>query len=186
MILFVAGDLNFGAYRTGAGAVTSGSKLMNRVFRLLFVSVIFCASCTFTRAPAPERAPEARQWVDARLADATESISRDMATLVGSQQNRDFGQHVYSGDLYGKMTLEWDGPIEGALSRVASHAGFRLVVEGKEPKNPVQVHVKMVDRPCIAIFREIGMQTGPGEGVLINENARMVTLRYVAGSGGRR
>ena len=151
----------------------------------LFV-LLSSSACVFHRQPQPKQVLDAKTYVDSRLADATESISRDMATLVGSSQSRDFGQHVYSGDIYGKMTLEWDGPIEGALAKVTSHAGFRLAVEGKAPKNPVQVHVKMIDRPCIAILREIGLQTGPNEGVLVNEGARLVTLKYVSGEGGRR
>lgn len=118
-------------------------------------------------------------YIDVQLRNASESISHDLATLTGSTQNRDYHDPPGAGDLYAHMDLHWDGPIEGALARVASHAGYKLQVDGEAPKVPVNVHINIKDRPCLAIFREIGLQTGPREGVHVDENLRLVTLRYL-------
>ena len=87
-----------------------------------------------------------------------------------------------SGDLYARCDLVWDGPIEGALRKIASTAGYHFRVEGKEPANPVNVHLKIVDRPCLVALRELGLQTGDREGIIVNEGARSITLKYLGGA----
>lgn len=150
-------------------------------FQILFLGLALCGGCV---APKNQVQVSPDSYVDKQLRDASESISRDMAILAGSTQNRDQGGSLPGGDLYSKMNLHWDGPIDGALARVAAHAGFKLIIEGDEPTVPPHVHIRMEDRPCLAIFREIGMQTGAREGVVVSEEGRFVVLRYINDEGG--
>lgn len=142
------------------------------------------AACGGKKQQPVMQPPES--FVDLQLREAGESISRDMSILTGSTQNRDFGGISGTGDLYASFDMCWDGPIEGALSRVAARAGFKLIVEGKAPITPVMVHVRLKNRPCLAILREIGMQTGPREGIIVNEPARTILLRYTDDAKGDR
>lgn len=125
-----------------------------------------------------EQRPSAVTFVDVKLRDAAEAISMDMAELNGSAQNRDAVSVNGSGDLYTKMSMTWDGPIDGALRKVASTAGFRFIVEGQEPETPVMAHVRLEERPCLAVLREIGLQTGAREGIMVDEASRTITLKY--------
>jgi len=155
------------------------------------ISRILLATClmagTSLVACVPKKVEPVRvthaAYIDEQLRDASEAISKDMSILTGSSQNRDASMASGSGDLYGHMDFVWDGPLEGALSRVAAHAGFRFEVQGTPPKSPVIIHVALKDRPCLNIFREIGMQTGPREGIHVNEDMRLVTLRYLNDKG---
>lgn len=143
----------------------------------IMACVVLCTGCVKS-VQKPART-EAVTFMDMKLRDAAESISKDMAQLSGSAQNRDYTSEKGSGSLYVKMDMTWDGPIEGALREVASTAGFRFNVEGDAPVAPVIIHVRLKDRPALAVLREIGMQTGASEGVIINEDTRTIVLKYL-------
>lgn len=148
-------------------------------------AVILClpllASCAVTKNAGSAPSMPAESVVDKSLRDAGEAITYDLAILTGSSQNRDFGQPQSSGDIYSKMTLEYSGPLEGALAKLASGIGYKLEVEGKVPVTPVIVHVKQIDRPALTILRDVGMQTSQKEGVELNEELRLIRLIYVDG-----
>lgn len=147
---------------------------MRKLIFLIFLITLFSGCATKKNVPLAK--PET--LVDQSLRDAAESITRDLAVLTGSRQNRDYGSPAGSGDLYSAISLNWDGPMEGALSDVASKVGFKFLIEGKERPTPLLVHVRLIDRPAIMVIREIGAQTGPGEGVLVDESARTLRLIY--------
>lgn len=125
--------------------------------------------------------PSADSFVDQQLRNSGEAITRDLAVLTGSQQNRDYGAPIGAGDLYSKVTVIWDGPIEGALAEISSKIGYKLEIEGSAPAVPVLVHIKQIDRPALTIIRDIGTQTGPQEGVALNEQMRVIRLVYKGG-----
>lgn len=152
---------------------------MFRTVFTIFICAALCGGCVKS-APKAERT-EAVIFMDTKLRDAAESISKDMAQLSGSTQNRDYASEKGVGSLYTKMDMTWDGPIEGALREVASTVGFRFNVEGKTPLTPVLVHIKLKERPALAVLREIGLQTGASEGVIINEDSRTIVLKYLGG-----
>lgn len=128
-------------------------------------------------APAAKKG-QAEALVDARLREAGEAITRDLAQLTGSSQHRDMANPVGSGDLQTKMSLDWHGPIEGALAYVAAHIGYKFIVSGQRPATPLFVHVKLLDRPVISVLREIGLQTGKSEGVNVDAPSRSISLIY--------
>jgi hypothetical protein len=153
-----------------------------RVFSVLILLfplwVCGCAGLQKTRKGAET---PAENLVERSIRQAGESISNDLAILSGSTQNRDFGHSSGSGDLYSRITLRWTGPIEGALSEVASKIGYKFEVEGKPPGTPAIVHVKLIDRPALSVIRDIGLQTGPGENLELDESLRLVRLTYTGG-----
>jgi hypothetical protein len=116
--------------------------------------------------------------VDRRLREAGEAITRDLAIVAGSSQNRDMEYHGGTGGLYDKLALTWDGPIEGALSFIAARIGYKLTVDGKAPVTPPIVRVRMLDRPALYVLREIGLQTSKGVGLEVNEPSRVIRLVY--------
>ena len=148
--------------------------------RILLISLLLAMSfgCV-TRSKVTTTPADA--LVDQQLRDSGEAITRDLAVLTGSQQNRDYGAPYGTGDLYTKTSLVWDGPIEGALSSIAAKVGFKFLVEGAPPAVPLLIHVKQLDRPALAIIRDIGSQTGPGEGVALDEHMKTIRLIYKGG-----
>jgi hypothetical protein len=135
--------------------------------------------CTAGKASAVA-AVTAEDLVDRRLREAGESITKDMAILAGSTQNRDEGQPQVPGDLGMRVDLVYEGAIEGAVERLCAMIGWQFVVEGrKKDRVPLIVHVKQKDRPALAVFREIGLQTGPRHGLEIDESIGIAKLVLV-------
>ena len=128
-------------------------------------------------AKKPDPALEARSYVEQKLRDAAEAISHDLSLLTGSS-NRDFDEPLAVGGLAEKMDLIFDGPLEAALARVAARSGYRLDIQGEAPQSPLLVHLRMKDRPCLDILRELGMQTGSREGIVVSEVMKTITLTY--------
>ncbi|MDR0465849.1 MAG: DotD/TraH family lipoprotein [Deltaproteobacteria bacterium] len=120
---------------------------------------------------------EAETIVDRNLREAGEIITRDFAILTGSEQNRDNGPWG-NGSLYEPMTLVWNGPIEDGLSRIAARIGYKVEISGKSPVVPLMVRVKQINRPALSILRDIGEQTGPHEGIELDESLRLIRLIY--------
>lgn len=140
---------------------------------LLLASGVSCAP--MTRVTEME---SAESLVDARLREAGEAITRDLAVLAGSTQHRDKNIQDHEGNLQLRMDLVWHGPIEGALERVAARIGYKFGVSGNPPVTPLLVRVKMLDRPALLILREIGLQTGKTEGLEVDETLRSISLTY--------
>lgn len=148
--------------------------------RILLISLLLAMTFGCVSRTKDTTTP-ADTLVDQQLRDSGEAITRDLAVLTGSQQNRDYGAPYGTGDLYTKTSLVWDGPIEGALSSIAAKVGFKFLVEGVPPVVPVLIHVKQLDRPALAIIRDIGSQTGHGEGVALDEQMKTIRLIYKGG-----
>lgn len=117
---------------------------------------------------------EPRSRVDMALADASDSITRDLAILTGG--DRIDAPPAASGDLAGPVSLIFDGPLEQALERVCALTGFRLETKGGKPVIPTMVHVHMTKRPALAVVREIGLQAGPKEKITVDEAGRRIEL----------
>ncbi|MDR1856851.1 MAG: DotD/TraH family lipoprotein [Desulfovibrio sp.] len=148
---------------------------------LLFsLPLLACALllCGCAKRVQPEKALTAQELVDRRIADAAEAISRDLAVLTGSTQARDASSPAGEGDLYRRISLVWEGPMEGALARVAASIGYTLDVRGKRPASPRLVHAKLLDRPALAVIRELGLATGSDEHLEVDESLRLLRLEY--------
>ena len=157
------------------------------VVRFLAIAAVLCvlSGCALRDAsPPPEQEPES--LVDRNLREAGEVITRDLAILTGSSQNRDYGNPMGTGSLYDPMTLIWNGPIEDGLVKVAAHIGYRFEREGPAPPTPVMVKVKLIDRPALSIIRDIGAQTGPDVGVELSEPQQLIRLLYKKRGGAKR
>ena len=115
-----------------------------------------------------------RSLVDMALADASDSITRDLAILTGG--NRVTAPAVPGGSLAAPVSLVFDGPLEESLERVCALTGFRLEAKGVKPDIPTMVHVRMTARPAIAVIREIGLQAGPKEKITVDEAGRRIGL----------
>ena len=146
------------------------------------ISLILCFALFFCEGCVPKKTqPNIPNYVEKKLAEAAEAISKDMAELTGSRLHRDAASSSTDSSLSTHMDLIYDGPMDLALMRVAAVAGFRFSVEGRKPQTPPLVHMYAKDRSCLAILRELGAQTGLNEGILVSEQARTIVLRYGTG-----
>jgi hypothetical protein len=134
--------------------------------------------CALPKAIEETEGSPVESLVDRRLREAGEAITRDLAIVAGSSQNRDMENPVGAEGLYENLSLTWDGPIEGALSFIAARIGYRFTISGRAPVTPHIVRVRMLDRPALYILREIGLQTSKDVGLEVDEPSRAIRLVY--------
>ena len=136
----------------------------------LGIMLVGCAAKKVEVSPA--------SFVESKLMAASEAISYDLALLTGSSQRR-VGYAKVEGGLGERMDFSFDGTLEEALMRVCATAGYKLKVEGIKPHTQPMISLRLRDRSCLDIFRAIGQQTGPHEGIMVKEAEQSVTLVYV-------
>ena len=139
---------------------------MNPAVLFLFLLSAPVAGCALRSGAQAGEEPRSR--VDMALADASDSITRDLARVTAPA--------VPGGSLAAPVSLVFDGPLEESLERVCALTGFRLEAKGVKPDIPTMVHVRMTARPAIAVIREIGLQAGPKEKITVDEAGRRIGL----------
>jgi defect-in-organelle-trafficking protein DotD len=124
-----------------------------------------------------------------RLASAVDKASSALQTLASVEQARNPGAAIQSvpyapQELRRSMTLDWNGPIEPVLQRLADRAGYQIQVNGDTPPAPVVVSLRAKQKPVIELLRDIGLQAGSRADVVVDSERRIVELNYAPISGG--
>jgi len=153
------------------------SKLLSIV-----ATVLLIVGCTPTRPVAPP--PQGLDEASAKLAEAAVSISRSMGELASIEKSQvratptkplyeDFGYN-----MPGNVSLDWSGPVEPLLQKIAGMRNFRFRTLGDKPSIPVIVSITAKDTAFGDILRDIDFQCSHKARVLVYSQSRIVELRY--------
>ena len=82
--------------------------------------------------------------------------------------------------LLRRVNLDWTGPLEALVARLAAEAGYGFEVAGARPVRPVVVSVRGEDRPLIALLRDAGLQAGAVARVVVDPDRRGVRLDWAS------
>ncbi|HLD17001.1 MAG TPA: type IVB secretion system lipoprotein DotD [Coxiellaceae bacterium] len=79
-------------------------------------------------------------------------------------------------------SVDWTGPVEPLLKKVAAQSGYQLHVLGIEPPIPVIVSVTAKDQPLAYILRDVTFQVQDRAGIAVypgkTKATRVIELRY--------
>lgn len=75
-------------------------------------------------------------------------------------------------------SVDWSGPVEPLLKRIAKLAGYRFVVIGRTPTIPILVTISAQNTPLSDIVRNIDLQSGQRASIAIYPGVRTLELRY--------
>jgi len=132
-----------------------------------------------------------RQTVDVSAAEyellvTASSIENSLRLLAAAQANAprpliDVSSLVTEeGGLGGKATLDWSGPVEPLLAKIADLTNYQLRIIGNTPKIPVMVSVTKEKQVLAEILRDVGLQTGDRAALVVYPGTRVIELRYGA------
>jgi defect-in-organelle-trafficking protein DotD len=76
------------------------------------------------------------------------------------------------------MSVDWTGPVEPLLSRLAARAGYTYKQMGWVPAIPMTVKVDVKNRPIYETLRDIGLQIGSRGSLLVDSNRQAIELNY--------
>ena len=83
--------------------------------------------------------------------------------------------------LLRRMDLQWIGPLEAVVRRLAEEAEFRLEVAGARPARPVMVEIRAKQRPIVMLLRDAGLQAGSAAALTVDAERSLVVLDWTGG-----
>lgn len=145
-----------------------------------FFSLLGCQTPTYKKPPVNDPSTDAT----IQLAEAAISISqsmRDMATVekVIYPHNRD--NHLTIPNipaLQMRASVDWAGPIEELVRRIAKSARLHFHILGKPPAIPVLVNISAKDELLVEILRNIDYQAANRAAIRVYPHRRLIELRY--------
>ncbi len=76
------------------------------------------------------------------------------------------------------ITLDWVGPAEPLVARLASAAGYEFRAVGKAPSVPMIVDVTAQDEQIVYVLREVGHQLSNRAMITVDAELAVVEVRY--------
>ena len=145
---------------------------------IVFVTVLLSACAT--HHPLQPTQPDDKASV--MLAESANSVSRTLVELARIEKAVAPSGKVlldpYPLDLKGTASVNWSGPIEPMLRRLANQTHFNLRVLGKSPQVPIIVTVSTYNAPLGSIFRDLDFQVGHRAEIMVFPETKTVELRY--------
>ncbi len=84
------------------------------------------------------------------------------------------------GGMGGLASLDWSGPIEPLLEKVAEMTRYRVKVLGPIPAIPLIVTISSRERVVADILKDAGLQAGKRANLVVYPTSRIIELRYAA------
>lgn len=171
-----------------------------RIVSLLLVLLLslsmtsFMIGCTALQcAPSPSICndelgldPTAQNTVEAQLMVSAKSIEESLKTLASAQDADDppivntVPLMTPEGGMGGTANVDWTGPIEPLLERVADMTDYRLKVLGNEPAIPIVITISNKHAIVAEIVQNAAYQAAKRAHVIVYPNTRVIELRYIS------
>lgn len=149
----------------------------------LLTAVCLVASCSSlkTAKKPPTNAPSDDATI--KIAEAANSVSDSLIELARIEKETHTVKNPptdipYAYNLQPHATVDWSGPVEELVARIAKTSNYRLRTLGTKPAIPVLVSVNMRDKPMADILRNIDYQIGQKGLIIIYPKRRIIELRY--------
>jgi defect-in-organelle-trafficking protein DotD len=152
------------------------------VIMLLVAALLAGCSTTATFKKPPINNPSDDATI--KLAEAAVSVSDSMLEMARIEKeitppNYDNTLTIPNAyNLQARASVDWSGPIEELVARVATSSHFKLRVLGKAPAVPVLISLSVKDKSLAEILRDIDYQSGKKAFIHVYPNSQVVELRY--------
>ena len=118
-----------------------------------------------------------------QLAEAARSVSQSLNELktiekASAPSIKPLPYPTSSG--LGKIiaSVDWSGPIEPLLERIAKLANYRLCILGRHPAIPILVTITSQNTPLADIVRNADLQAGIKANIAVYPGIHTIELRY--------
>lgn len=150
---------------------------------LAFLSA--CASNAASDTRAEDYAAEMGvQKARTKLAEAAVSTSDSLNQLAAIEKVRapksKLSQPINAdaAGLGGLASVDWTGPVEPLVLKLAEAGDYKFRAVGKNPSIPVLVAVYAENMPLADILRDTNLQAGRKADIVVYPNHRLIELRY--------
>lgn len=139
-----------------------------------------CSVKSINKKP-PQNAPSSDASI--KLAEAANAVSKSLIELAKIEKESKPAKqknlvNVRSFNMQARASIDWSGPIEELLQRLAQANHYRLRVLGIAPTIPVIISLTSQDEQFADIFRNIDYLAGEKANLQIYPKSKIVELRY--------
>ena len=140
-----------------------------------------CAGRAMKKLP-PLNAPSDDASI--KLAEAAASVSDSMMQMARVEkvllppEQDNIINIPNSYNLQARARVDWNGPIEDLLERIANAAHYRLRVLGKRPPLAILINLNTKDESLAEILRDIDYQAGNKATIHVYPTNQVIELRY--------
>lgn len=118
------------------------------------------------------------------LSQAANSIDKNLIKLSATEQAayppKDITETPIpeSYDMSIPISVNWNGPVEKLVRKLANIVSYKFVVVGKKPTIPIIVLLAVKRDTVGNILRNVGYQSGKRASVVVFPVSRTIELRY--------
>ena len=117
--------------------------------------------------------------------DAINTSLNDLANMQKSQHPDRIAMNddnaTYGPALNQMIQMDWYGPVDNIINKLAKQIGFKVQVYGKKTALPILVSIHSVDKQqaAIDILRNINLQVGTQLDIRVYPEAKIISMRYL-------
>jgi len=117
-----------------------------------------------------------------QLAETADAVGRSLNELAEIERaNTPRSAYKTLVDLRGMedpLAVDWTGPVEALLKRIAHLSGYRFRVLGAQPVTPIIITLTTKETPLADIVRNIDFQCDRRARLFVNQRRHTLELRY--------
>ena len=151
---------------------------------VIFFLLSFLSACCCRNVP-DQLPPPAAETATIKLAEAADSINKSLITLAKYEQTdfpccalHCFPNNACLNNMPRSVSIDWSGPIEPLLLKIAYASCYKFRVLGVKPAIPVMITISAHDTPMADILRDTAFQALTKAQVMVYPQERIIELRY--------
>lgn len=161
-----------------------------RIGRLPLVALVILTAylvltgCSSTNSQTSFSSRTGAYTADTKLAQAADSISKSLAELAEIERASHPQKKMPSPvdpSMIGMdqiASIDWSGPIEPLMKKIATSSKYRLNILGTPPGIPILVSITAKDIPLADVLRDANFQCGNKANIVVYPGTKVIELRY--------
>lgn len=128
--------------------------------------------------------PRVRDEAEVKIAESADSVSESLKELaeieraVHPEVTLPVAPNPARVGMAGTASIDWTGPVEPLVRRLAAASHYRVRILGPRPAIPVLVQVTTQDVPIMDILRDVTYQAQKQADIVLYPSTHVIELRY--------
>ena len=167
-------------------------NIMYKIILLLIVwlpamSLFGCSQTKSRPTVTHSTVTENNKGLEKQLAETAESIERSLALLAMAQETNNpplintAPLITPEGGMGGTADIDWTGPIEPLLHKLADLTDYNLKFLGNDPTTPIIISITQNKAVIADIIKNAGLQAGKRATIMVFPANKIIELRYGSG-----
>lgn len=154
------------------------------IFSILICSLLGCSSALKQNTYTSSTKVPYNSVVEQELVAAAKKIETSLALLANSREDNvvpllnTTPLITPEGGMGGTADIDWTGPIEPLVRKLANMTDYKVKVLGNSPAIPVIVSISQDCAVIADILKNAGMQAGKRANIVVFPANRVIEIRY--------